>query len=255
MDKTKTEKPKHLKTVLTGTETEPDPREIMSLLPKDEASNRQEGQTLSFEHLVDRVMRNSGIPEKWISKRFSDLTGEDGYLKVIERIRSWDFKTPAVITILSKANGVGKTHVGVCLIRKYIYSYLSQLIKSNPERDLTGVFFNNIFVYDSTLYRRVQESYRDRSPETETQIINELTQKPFLVIDDLFSARDNEFARKIILDIINLRVDWYNLPTFITSNLTRKEIENIDPRIDSRLSNGLVIEINPNAEDRRGAKK
>lgn len=199
-------------------------------------------------------MRRSGLPEKWIQKRFKDLKGNENYLKVIQQIKDWDFKTPAVITMLSKSNGVGKTHVGVCLLRKFIYSYLKSIIENRPETDPNNITFPNYFIYDSTLYRRVQESYRDRSPETETQIINELVNKPFLILDDLFSARDNEFARKVILDIINLRVDWHNRPTFITSNKTRQEIKEIDPRIDSRLSNGLVIEFKPDAEDRRGAK-
>lgn len=203
-------------------------------------------------------MRRSGLPEKWIQKRFKDLKGNENYLKVIQQIKDWDFKTPAVITMLSKSNGVGKTHVGVCLLRKFVFTYLKTKFEQDPDFDTKSWQFenmiNNSFIYDSTLYRRVQESYRDRSPETETQIINELVNKPFLILDDLFSARDNEFARKVILDIINLRVDWHNRPTFITSNKTRQEIKEIDPRIDSRLSNGLVIEFKPDAEDRRGAK-
>jgi len=199
-------------------------------------------------------MRSSGIPEKWIKKRFDQLDPGDNkaYSSMIEFVRSWNFKDPISFVMLSENNGIGKTHIAVCLIRKFIYSYLKDRFIKNPDYNFQDLKFPNIFIFDSTLYRRIQESYSERSHEKESDIINQLSKQPFLVIDDLFSARDNEFARKVILDILNLRIDWNNLPTFITSNLTREHIRAIDPRIDSRMNNGTVIELNTIKKDWRG---
>jgi chromosomal replication initiation ATPase DnaA len=201
---------------------------------------------LTVNEAVDVCMKFSGFPEKWIAKRFDQLTGDKKYIDTVTKIIEWDFKDPIAYTILSKANGVGKTHMGVSLCRKYIYQ---DIVKR--EGDTEKKYYTDIFVTDATIYRKVQESYRDKSFQSESEIIERYAKKKFLVIDDLFSSRDNDFARRIMLEIINLRLDWYGLPTFITSNLNRKEIREIDTRIDSRLNNGIVIELQNNTEDRR----
>lgn len=190
-------------------------------------------------------MRRNNIPEKWIDKRFDELQGDENYLKQIEEIKDWDFQNPVSITLLSSKNGVGKTHIAVCLYRKYVYKY----VMKHQQDIFKGSY--NYFVKESHIYRRIQDTFSKDAYEKEKDVIVEYANKNFLVIDDLFSSRDNDFARRVMLEIIDARIDWQNKPTVITSNLSLEEIAKIDSRIASRLTNGWVINFQ-NAKSYRG---
>lgn len=180
-------------------------------------------------------MRANNIPEFWISRRLSQLKGDEGYMKQIETLSKWDFKNPVSITMLSNITGIGKTHIAMCLYRKYVYGYVLKF-----GNEIQSANFN-CFVKESHLYRRIQDTYTDKSFEKEKDVITEYANKNFLVIDDMFSSRDNEFARQKMLDIIDMRIDWNRKATIITSNLSIDDIKKVDSRIASRLTNGLII--------------
>ena len=110
------------------------------------------------------------------------------------------------------------------------------------------------FYKEYEIYSEIQSSY-DTKTFSEMDLINEYSKKPFLIIDDLFASKENEFARTLMYKIIDSRIDWHRKPTVITSNLTFQEINNIDSRISSRLKSDLLIQLySENIKDWRGVK-
>ena len=211
--------------------------------------------------------KKAGIPET--SKLFEackdDLKGDEKYMQMVEKIFSWDFKNPASITILSKANGCGKSHIAVCLLKKYIHEKYTQYKSDIEEEDenlrkelehkakveFEKSFSSIVFKKESLLYYEILATFKKDSKRTEEDIINEYSNLEFLVIDDLFSTRENEFARRVIFSIVDLRIDWLNKPTVITSNKILDDIDDIDSRIASRIDNNFLFQISENAKDWR----
>lgn len=187
-------------------------------------------------------MISSGIPQDWTKKRFSELTGDESFIKTIEDLKSWDYKDPVSVSILSKSNGCGKTHIAVCLYRKYLFERISELLKSGLDTNEVSGYDWKLFTKERHIYSEVQRTY-DGGRYSESEIIERYCRKPFLVIDDLFSNRANEFSRRVMLDIIDERIDWRKLPTVITSNYNLKELSEIDSRISSRLRSKYKIEL------------
>lgn len=210
----------------------------------------------------------AGIPvnSKFLQVKKEDLRGNDPYLEMVENIFKWDFEDPSIVSIISKWNGCGKTHISVCLLKSYInnsyiplreyygtikvgsaISYEQTEAIEILERPLKKIKFKK--EYD--IYYEILSTYQSKSNRTEADIIDYYCDLDFLVIDDLFSTKENEFARRVILTIIDKRVDWLCKPTVITSNKTFDEINDIDPRIASRITNKFLLEIESKPLDYR----
>jgi len=175
------------------------------------------------------------IPRKWHNKQFDQLKGEH-YKTIIQKLNHWDFKMPELVAIISPINGIGKTHLAVCMLKKYIWEWID---KNDYEKFLPHA----IFTKERTILAEIQDSYRDKSERGEKQILDYYISVGFLVIDDVFADRQNDFARRTMLHIIDERAEWYGNPTLITSNLNLEEIKGIDTRIMSRINNSMLIEI------------
>lgn len=189
---------------------------------------------------------NLYFPEGWRHKTLQDIKG-DSYKNVIEKITNWDWKKNPSFALVSKQNGIGKTHLAICCLRKYLFDIFTQKENLDPSS------CRNYFYKERIIFYELMESYKDRKNEfkTEKEIIEFYCKLPFLVIDDLFSNRQNEFARRVMLDIIDERIDWKGLPTVITSNLNMNEISEIDNRIASRLSGGILFDFTTQIKDFR----
>jgi len=213
--------------------------------------------------------KQAGLPEssKLFSCKKEDLQGEEKYMQMVEKIFNWDFDKPSILSIFSAQNGVGKTHIAICLLKKYIYSKCEQLkeletesSRENYEAYEKKTHFENTFgsikikkEYD--IYYEILATYKQsNNMQTEEQIINDYCNLDFLVIDDMFSTKENEFARRVILTIIDKRVDWLCKPTVITSNKLLKDINEIDSRIASRIDNDYLFQITSQTKDWRKEK-
>ena len=166
---------------------------------------------------LSNYWKQAGIPEtsKFFDCKKEDLRGDDKYLKMVENIFKWDFKEPAILSILSEWNGCGKTHIAVSLLKKHIYGK-TQIFKQiegtaydieEHERDFENSFSKIKFKKEYDIYYEILASYRQNSFQSEESIINDYCDLDFLVIDDMFSSKENEFARRVILTIIDKRVD------------------------------------------------
>jgi DNA replication protein DnaC len=215
---------------------------------RSEKENNMEENKNAFEMEIDRSMRRAGISEKWINARFNQLTRiqDTDYLEMIRELRKWNFSEPALAGILCHSNGIGKTHIAKCLLRKYFHNRLAYQIDNNISYKDNEYRF---YVKERDILYRILASYKQNSEETEMEIIKYYSNLEFLIIDDLFRNRQNEFATRVILDIIDERVDEKGLPTFITSNFLLEEIKEMgSSALASRINTNLLFEFKTDFE-------
>lgn len=121
--------------------------------------------------------------------------------------------------IISGGVGCGKTHLIVALARKIIRE------TARRTKIITGV----------ALLQEIRSTFQETSKRDALQVIKEYSEIPFLVIDDLGAEKATDWVKETLYLIIDNR---YNamIPTFITSNLTPKQLAGkLDARLLSRL--------------------
>jgi len=187
---------------------------------------------------------SAGLPKtsKFFNVCKANLKGSDKYLEMVDKIFNWDFKNPSCVALLSDYNGNGKTHIAVCLMKKYIADQVKLFEETQQDKYLYGlerVKFKK--AYDIEL--EILSSFKKESTVSEEAIIEKYCELDFLVIDDMFE-KESEFVRHVMLMLVDKRIDWLCKPTVITSNKTFNEInEKIDSRIASRIDNELLFQI------------
>jgi len=91
------------------------------------------------------------------------------------------------------------------------------------------------FVSFPELCLRLQEAWGSGSEMTPSEIIQELSTVPFLILDEIGAEKTTEFVLQSAYTILNKR-EWAELPVYGTSNLSIEEIgAKMDPRIASRI--------------------
>lgn len=200
------------------------------------------------------------IPEHWHDRTFSNFKNTS-LSEASEKLKSWDFIKPNISSILSPMNGIGKTHLATCIYKKYIYEKIaagfsnyfekenyidsSDYAKSETVRSFLDRKFNEgcSFLSEKKLSLTIQKTFNDKKSGTsQLDILESYCRLDLLVIDDCFSMKENDFTRQNIFYIIDERTEWQNKPTFITSNLTLKDIAEIDTRIADRLRSPLLFQ-------------
>ena len=203
------------------------------------------------------------MPEEYRNYNFDDLEG-DVLIQIVKRVNEWDFKNPYVLAILSKFVGIGKTHLSICILKKYLQEYLKRNIDFNYKNylknecnELSASNWMDSFKIPSIkfcseleVYREVEATYSEKFL-VESNIVYKYAEYDFLVIDDLFAFRCSNFPRRIILAILEIRRVWKNKPTVFVSNKTLDELFNIDPALCSRLNNSLLVDIQTHLLDMR----
>lgn len=92
------------------------------------------------------------------------------------------------------------------------------------------------FVVIPDLLDQVRKSMKDSSSEREDLVIGSVKCAPLLILDDLGTDNNSDFAIRLIFSILNYRLN-YGLPTIVTTNLAYKQIEEYyGSRICSRLA-------------------
>ena len=96
----------------------------------------------------------------------------------------------------------------------------------------------------------LRNTFKDKSEQSETEIINNLSEANILILDDLGAEKSSEFALQSLYVIIDQRYSEIR-PTIITSNLSLGEIaEKVGDRIASRIA-GMCKVIELKGKDRR----
>lgn len=246
----------------------------MELINKDQQperlykinANESYSRNRIINHKVNNAMRF--LPEHWRNRNFSMI--DNPILKTIcEKLEKWDFQNPIISSIISKQNGIGKSFIAICLIRKYFTELITKDFDENftewsEERDKYAYLDDGThttleylkkrvnILNDKKMNLEIQETFsKKNSDRSQLNILDEYCNYRFLVIDDMFSNRTNEFARQNLLYVIDERTEFRNLPTFITSNLTLDEIADIDTRIADRINNSMLFQIDKPIESYR----
>ena len=247
----------------------------MELLYQEEILYKiSDNQSLTKKEICASKLFNSinDIPEQWRSRKFEDFTNP--VMKIIsDKLIQWDFITPVISGIISSQNGIGKTHLATCIYKKYIFNQIEKSFDKTIENisedyiaDEIKNWFNRgsggyedirtrmgMFLSEKKLALQIQESFNNKS-SSQLEILESYCKTDFLVIDDLFSLKQNEFARQNIFYIIDERSDWHSKPTFITSNLSLSEIADIDTRIADRIRNSMLFQVTEKVESFRKSR-
>lgn len=98
----------------------------------------------------------------------------------------------------------------------------------------------------------VRNSYGSNYGPSEGQIAENLSSKNILILDDFGAEKQTQWGLSVVYLILNRRMD--NLrPTIITSNLSLKEISDIEPRLASRIGSMNCLAMK--GKDRRLERK
>ena len=91
------------------------------------------------------------------------------------------------------------------------------------------------FVSFITLCSELQAAWRNDSHETPKEMIDDLVEVPFLILDEIGIVKTTDFVISSAYELLNRR-EWDEMPVFATSNLTTEQIgAKFDSRIASRL--------------------
>jgi DNA replication protein DnaC len=186
-----------------------------------------------IEHLrktVQSVLSSSGVPKRHLGCSFDNFStySDQNLTNALEQCRSIDSKFTDSLFLSSPRPGTGKTHLSVAIMRSLVLNGLSDVL----------------FISSPFLFLEIKNSFNSQDEHnTEKKIIEKYSSHPFLVVDDIGVEKVSEWANQIWYMIIDSRYSKM-LPTVYTSNLTVGQIaEKIDPRIASRLSSGIVINL------------
>jgi len=203
-----------------------------------EAESRRHA--IEIERRVKGAKLNAEIAQAAIPPRFLDRTLEsyrattDGQRKALACAREYAANFPANLTkgrclILCGKPGTGKTHLAIGIAHHIIQAGHS-----------AG------FISVMNAVRRVRESYRRDSAETEREAIDSFARPDLLVLDEVGQQRGTDDEKVLLFDIINARYEATR-PTVVISNLDLKGIEHyLGTRAFDRLreGGGKAVEFN-----------
>lgn len=106
-----------------------------------------------------------------------------------------------------------------------------------------------VFFSTPSLIMRLQDMYR-KEKESPYELLQELSGKPNLFLDDLGAEKLTDFAKQSIYFLLNEREQW-GKRTFITSNYSLDDLDKLfDARISSRIA-GMCKVVELTGPDRR----
>jgi DNA replication protein DnaC len=169
----------------------------------------------------------SQLPKRYRQARLVDFKAE-----TCDAVVTW-LADPTDGLFIGGPAGSGKTHLCAGIVRAKI---------ETGDRAL--------FRRAADLYLQVRESYGAHET-TEAFILEQYCRPQVLIIDDIGAGSLSDYERRILLEIIDRRLNEL-YPTVVTSNWTIGEIgAKIDERLASRLKNFRVIGFT--GKDRRHA--
>lgn len=200
--------------------------------------------------ILYKTLDEQHIPIKWKNVTFAGLSipsnlnpqQKMNFIALLEKIRDIDiYNCGKIVTLSSKSNGIGKTHLLFCLYKKFIWDCIQAGNKPSAK-----------FTKEYDFFLDIQETFKPSVFKSEKEVIEEYTSKrKLLAIDDLFATKDTDFGRQRILMLLDKRSDHFGYPTIITTNLSLQEINDIDSRIASRIDNEYFFDLSGLAIDFR----
>lgn len=185
----------------------------------NEAQNRKNIEFRNAELKRERLeklalkINQSGIPTRFADRSFENFIAVSPEQKNAFRFASEyantfgedAFKTGRSVIFVGKP-GTGKTHLAIAIAIRVM------LLGGN-------VIFTTVF----RALRRVKDTWRNGSGESETEVVDEFSKVPLLILDEIGVQFGSETEKNIIFDILNARYES-RLPTILLSNLMPSEL-------------------------------
>jgi DNA replication protein DnaC len=161
---------------------------------------------MRHQELIDRLIRDIGIPPRFNSKTFDDyettlsaqrtaLSASRDFVEHFNRYRS----AGRCLLFLGKL-GTGKTHLACAICR--------EVAQSGQSAHYTTV---------SQLIRRIRATWNNGATETESDILRQMERFQLLVLDEVGVQRASELEVTQLSEIVDLRYRAQK-PTLVISN-------------------------------------
>ena len=193
-------------------------------------SNSTEIQQIWTKVIESINYHNPLMPKNWHLKNFDNFVAPAGseFETIVKKLSDFDLTAPYGVFLTGVA-GVGKTHLLLSLLGRLAWllnfyeNGTNGEIKFYNYSDLCGIL---------------------RQDPNDFKLLCKIRSPRFLFIDDLGTSKTSDFVQEKIYSIFNHRVE-NGLATFVTTNLTHKEIgQEFTERMTSRIKESSVwIEI------------
>lgn len=188
---------------------------------KIEAERRQSEQR-QIDSEIARIMTSGHAPER--QKRAGDIDRAGAWGETEARLKS-KLGKGFIIAIIG-IRGNGKTQMSVEMMRQ-------MAIDRRTSRYCTAMEF----------FMQIKATYKKDSEQSENEIVQEFSQVPLLIIDEIGQRSENDWENRLLYEVINRRYNALR-DTLIISNQEIADLEAaLGPSIISRMrETGGIIE-------------
>lgn len=204
------------------------------------AAKRDEDEREFYRELAEarradtlRKLEGADIPPRFREARLSDRCAHQGHEELMHRLRQYVEHWPLMLKrgtsfVLFGIRGTGKTQA--------VSALCSELMQIGA---------TCAFLTQDKLSDLVRSAYGRNATRSEYEIKSDLLRFDLLAIDELGSGKDTENEVRMLNAIMHARHEAMK-PTFVTSNLSRRENRalNIPPGIEEYLGQKLAERMN-----------
>lgn len=226
-----------------------------NLEKQEEERKKRIQEYLKKEEYLEVMMRESkmNIPPNYRSanaERFKKPPYTESETEPpIKRIEDWYKDDSAPWLFIYGSTNTGKGYFSAYLAKRFCRDKAHRLAKSDEistdrllaNRWEPGPYFQGV----SNLITRIKDTYSRQAEEQKQDIVQEMTNKDILILDDLGAENITDESINTIYNILeNREYVQESKRTIITSNLSLKIVDKkLDPRIASRITrNGPTME-------------
>jgi DNA replication protein DnaC len=162
---------------------------------------REQAKAFAEQKRVQGLWEAARIPDRFNDCTIATFPITTPKIKAtVAAVTSW-LNQPAWALVLSGDYGVGKTGLGIGLLR------------AAAERRTVG-----LFVKAPDLLARIRATYGKNSDATELEVLESLRTVPLLMLDDIGAEQETDWATSMLFQILDWRHD-NSRKTIITTNL------------------------------------